>query len=154
MTLLSRLLVLTDRGTASASGRTPAETSGVAAQGGTRAVILREKDLPREQRRELGLQLGKILRRVGGVLLRASGWEFARELAAAGVHLSANDPQPAGTGLLVGRSCHDAPKLARATTEKTPYVTLSPVLLTLSKPGRWAPATSPHGRGSSSDVER
>lgn len=139
MTLLPRLLLLTDRESARAAGRTLTETIGLATKGGARAVILREKDLPRDQRRELALQVAEILHRVGGVFFVASDRDLARELPSTGIHLSASDPLPDRAGLLVGRSCHNAAELARATTEGAHYVTLSPVFPTSSKPGYGPP---------------
>lgn len=137
--LVSRLLVLTERVAAGAAGRTLTETIDSAVQGGASAVILREKDLSRDQRREIGRELTEILHPVGGVLIVASDWQLAQELSADGVHLAASDTPPEGASLLVGRSCHNATELARAEVENASYVTLSPVFTTSSKPGHGPP---------------
>ena len=50
---LPRLLVLTDRRQSEAAGRTLPETVAAAVNAGARAIVLREKDLPPPERREL-----------------------------------------------------------------------------------------------------
>lgn len=122
------LLVFTDRRQA----RRPLEdVVARAVDGGARLVVLRERDLPDEQRLILAGRLAATLAEVAGSLLVAghlTGW-------AGGVHLSTVDRFPAPRPPLVGRSCHNATELAAAAVEGADYATLSPVLPTDSKPG-------------------
>ena len=130
------LLVLTDR---AVTDRPLPDVVGAAVEGGARAVLLREKDLPTERRRELAAALRPILDTVDGLLLVASDPQVAADpdVAADGVHLAARDPLPAGSSrpTLLGRSCHDLDEVHRAAAEGCDYVTLSPVFETASKPG-------------------
>lgn len=134
MTSLPALLVLTDRRQAGA-GLVP--TVVAAAEGGARAVVLREKDLPRPDRRELGLALRAVLDPYGATLLVAGpDVDLAEELGAEGVHLAAGDLWPSGRRPpIVGRSCHGAVEVQRAADEAADYVTVSPVFASSSKPG-------------------
>jgi thiamine-phosphate pyrophosphorylase len=120
------VLVLTDRRQA----RLPlVETVRAAVEGGARAVVLREKDLPRVRRLALAELMRAILEPVGGRLIVAG----TDPLRGDAVHLSATDPVPRGGMRYVGRSCHSEPELQAAST--VDYVTLSPVFTTDSKPG-------------------
>jgi thiamine-phosphate pyrophosphorylase len=122
------LLLLTDR---RQSRQDLAEVVSGAVDGGVRNVVLREKDLPREERAALAEALRAILTPVGGQLIVAG----PDPLDGDAVHLSAVDP-PSTAGL-VGRSCHHAEDLARLSDED--YVTLSPVFPSPSKPGYGPP---------------
>jgi thiamine-phosphate pyrophosphorylase len=155
VTDLPPLLVLTDRHACERRGSSLAETVEVAVAGGARAFVLREKDLPRERRRELGEAIASLVRRVGGVLIVASDPALAGELGAGWLHLAGADTWPGGTsrggaeggsrrltGLApggAGRSCHDAASLLRAREEGAAYATLSPVFPSASKPGYGPP---------------
>lgn len=142
-----RLLLLTDRRRAAAAGRTLPATVAAAVRGGARAVVLREKDLPAAERLGLARALRDVLDPVGGTLIVASDVDVARRAGASGVHLARAESPPAGTGLRLGRSCHDAAELAAAARLGLGYVTLSPVYATSSKPG-YGPALTPFGRES------
>jgi thiamine-phosphate pyrophosphorylase len=121
--------VLTDR---SQSPVPLPEAVAAAVDGGARAVVLREKDLPEDERDRLAEQLGALLAPVGGLLIRA-GTPGSR--GAEAVHLAARDLLPDPRPPLVGRSCHSREELARARAEGCDYVMLSPVFPTASKPG-------------------
>lgn len=123
------LLVLTDRSQCVPPLR---EVVAAAVDSGARAVVLRERDLPYDQRTRLADQLRDRLDSVGGVLIHAG---FAGASGADGVHLAAGEPFPPVRPFLVGRSCHCVDELARAGAEGCDYVTLSPVFPSLSKPG-------------------
>jgi len=126
------LLVLTDRRQA----RRPLdEVVAGAVEGGARLVVLRERDLPDDERLGLARRLAAALGEVGGTLVVAgplSGWDGA-------VHLSAKDALPPVRPPLVGRSCHDVAELADAAAQGVDYVTVSPVFPTVSKPGYGPP---------------
>ncbi|GAA1792439.1 thiamine phosphate synthase [Planosporangium flavigriseum] len=105
-----------------------------AVDGGARTVVLREKDLPDDERAALAARLHEVLAPVGGRLLLAG-----RTAGPDGQHLAAADPWPQTPRGLVGRSCHDADELARAVAEGCDYATLSPVFASTSKPGYGPP---------------
>lgn len=132
---VSRVVVLTDRRQAR---RPLAETVAAAVEGGARWVVLREKDLPREERAALAAALRDLLAPVGGRLIVAG----PDGLGGDAVHLAAAGPYPPPRLALVGRSCHDAAELSRLTTET--YAMVSPVFPTPSKPG-YGPALGVHG---------
>jgi thiamine-phosphate pyrophosphorylase len=127
---LPALLVLTDRHVC--TGRSLVDVVASAVDKGARAVVLREKDLPLEDRLKLGAELRARLDPVGGVLIMAGA-------AGEAVHLAAADPFPSPRPSLVGRSCHTPDEVARAATEGCDYVTVSPVFPTPSKPGYGPP---------------
>lgn len=160
------LLVLTDRAQVPA-GRDLTAQVAEAVDGGARAVVLREKDLPRSERRHRADELLDLLRAVGGVLLVASDVTLAREVGADGVHLAATDPGPVadetdpgtnphddpdgdGSSLIVGRSAHDLDELLVAQAERAGYATCSPIFATTSKPG-YGPALGLDGLGAAAD---
>jgi len=124
----SGLVLLTDRRLASGSLR---RVVAAAVRGGAAWVILRERDLPYAERRALAVTLRDLL--PPGRLI-VSGPD---PLGADAVHLAEADPLPAAGVALIGRSCHDAPRLSIED-----YVTLSPVYPTQSKPG-YGPAIAP-----------
>ncbi|SFL80709.1 thiamine phosphate synthase [Geodermatophilus ruber] len=132
---LPRLLVLTDR---TRCDRPLRDVVAAAVDAGARAVVLREKDLPADERAALAAELRAVLDPVGGVLVQAGPG------GADAVHLAAADPFPDPRPRLVGRSCHSAGELARARAEGCDYAFLSPVFPTASKPG-YGPALGVEG---------
>lgn len=133
---LPPLLILTD---ASLTGGRPLlEVLRCAVEGGARAVLLREKQLPRDQRSELADEIAAVLRPLGGVLLVASD----PAIPADGVHLASADAIPDPPPALCGRSCHTSSDVRAAAAEGCHYATLSPVFATPSKPG-YGPALGP-----------
>ncbi len=139
-----RLLVLTDRAQAGDAGHGLAQVVEAAFRAGAPAVVLRERDLPAEQRRRVAADLSARARSHGARLLVAGDVGLATAVGAAGVHLAAGDPMPALGGLLVGRSCHDQPEVAAARAEGGDYASVSPVASTRSKPG-YGPALGADG---------
>ncbi|MPZ27945.1 MAG: thiamine phosphate synthase [Micromonosporaceae bacterium] len=138
-------MVVTDRRQAAAP---LPEVVAAAVAGGARWVLLREKDLPRQERYALAGRLRAVLAPAGGTLVVAG----PDPLGGSAMHLSATDPEAAsimellqrnaGLGVVVGRSCHDAAELARLTSED--YLTGSPVFPSASKPG-YGPALGIEG---------
>ena len=125
---LPRLLVLTDRRQAAGP---LIDLVAAAVDAGVRAVVLREKDLPSDDRHSLLAQLAPVVHRAGGLLLSA-GTHVA---GADGVHQASDaGPPPAGAGV-TGRSCHDAAEVRAAEADGVDYVTVSPIQATVSKPG-------------------
>jgi thiamine monophosphate synthase len=131
----SGIVLLTDRRRAR---RPLTEVVRAAVDGGLRWVVLREKDLPRDERMALAAALRAILAAAGGTLVVAG----PDPLGGAAVHLPAAGPYPPPGLPLVGRSCHDHAELRRVTSEH--YVTLSPVYPSPSKPG-YGPALERSG---------
>lgn len=141
MTVLSRLVVLTDRAAAARWRRSLPETVREAVDGGARAVLLREKDLSVDHRRALLDACRSLLDPVGGRVGVASDASLATAAGVKWVHLAQADgfpiEQPAGgsPGTLIGRSCHHLFEAMRAGEESCAYVTVSPVAIAASKPG-------------------
>jgi thiamine-phosphate pyrophosphorylase len=134
---LPAVLLLTDG--KPGTGRRPlTDIISAAVAGGARAVILREKGLPRPQRAALAEQLKTILTPVGGILIIASDGTIPAD----GVHLAAVDPTPFPAPSPLGRSCHTAQEVVAAAAEGCSYATLSPIFATTSKPG-YGPALGP-----------
>jgi thiamine-phosphate pyrophosphorylase len=127
--------VLTDRRLAA---QPLTEVVRAAIDGGAEWVVLRERDLRYEDRRELADALRTLL--PPGRLIVAG----PDPLGGHAVHLAASDPLPRGplAGRLIGRSCHHAEEVSRLSIED--YVTLSPVFPTSSKPG-YGPALGAAG---------
>jgi thiamine-phosphate pyrophosphorylase len=167
----SPLIVVTDRRQAAeAAGRGLVDVVTAAVEGGADTVLLREKDLPRNDRARLAAALLGVLAPAGGALLVASDVALAQSVGAAGVHLAAADawPDPAGRSFfeperpvgdhlgskkrqagaserpVVGRSCHSVDELRAAQGEGVDYATLSPIWATDSKPG-YGPALDTDG---------
>lgn len=131
------VLLITDRRQAHA----PLEQVAQAAlDGGCRALLLRDKDLPRGERVALARRLVALGRPLGAKLLVSADAEAAREAGAAGVHLPRDgDPAAArallGSGALIGYSAHDLSEAEFAEAAGADYVTLSPVFASAGKPG-------------------
>lgn len=125
---LPRLLILTDR---HQTTRPLVDVVRAAVDGGARAVVLREKDLPRAARAHLADQLRPILSEAGAILVVASD----ATIPADGVHLAARDHLPVNRPPLVGRSCHDPAGLQATAEEGFDWATLSPIFPSSSKPG-------------------
>lgn len=141
---LGRLLLLTDR--AQCEGRL-VDVVAAAAGAGARTVVVREKDLPLDERR----RLVDDLRQLVPVLLVADGLA-AQFPAADGVHLSRSALAATGgasarhDGSVLGISCHDRGEVRDAAERGATYATLSPIFPTDSKPG-YGPALGPGALG-------
>jgi thiamine-phosphate pyrophosphorylase len=122
---LPRLFVVTDR--TQAAGPL-VDVVAEAVDAGARAVLLRDRDLPEDERAALAADLRAVLDPVGGLLVTAGSGSPA-------VHLAAAEPFPDRRPALVGRSCHSAAELTQARAEGCDWAFLSPVFPTASKPG-------------------
>ncbi|MFA9429962.1 thiamine phosphate synthase [Egicoccus sp. AB-alg2] len=140
-----RLLVLSDRGQAAAAGSDLVGHARAVGEAGADALVLREKDLPRAERRRLAEAVASALAGTATRLLVAGDPELATAVGAAGVHLAANQPAPSDMpGRLVLRSCHDAGEVARTRRAPVDAAVVSPVAVTTSKPG-YGPALGRDG---------
>lgn len=150
---LPRLLVLTDR-RAIPGGRSLLETLEAVVRTGARAVVVRERDLPREERAGLVAACAALLGTVAGLCLVAapdpSGPGCSR---AGGLHLRASSPLPRRRPTVLGRSAHRAEEVAQAAADGLDYVTISPVGASASKPG-YGPILGPEGLRSLLDTAR
>lgn len=124
-----RVVVLTDR-TQVPDGRSLRDVLAAAADGGLTTVLLREVDLPDDERakiadhaRTCGLEVIAAHRAVPGC---------------SGVHLPAEARLPE-VATRWGRSCHDRSDLLRAAADGAWWATLSPYATTASKPGYGPP---------------
>jgi thiamine-phosphate pyrophosphorylase len=130
------LLVITDRHQARHSIETIAAA---VARGGGRWLLLRDKDLAREERRDLAIRLAKIAAEHGVALSVSTDVGLAAEVGV-GVHLQAAAAvAPArsrlGSAAIIGISAHGLDDVRAAVAAQADYVTLSPIFLTDSKPG-------------------
>jgi thiamine-phosphate pyrophosphorylase len=130
------LLVISDRRQARRPLREVAEAIFA---GGCRWVSLREKDLPAAERRALLGALTALGRRWEATVTVHEDIDAAAMAGAGGVHLpSAGDPKAARAQLpdrLIGASAHSAAKAVALLASGADYVTVSPVFVTVSKPG-------------------
>lgn len=124
-----RLVVLTDRAQVP-PGRSLRDVLGAAAEAGLTTVLLRELDLPEDERakiadhaRTAGLEVVAAHRAVPGC---------------SGVHLPAGAPRPA-VAARWGRSCHSRADVVAAAADGAWWATLSPYAATASKPGHGPP---------------
>jgi thiamine-phosphate pyrophosphorylase len=130
------LLVITDRHQARHSIETIAAAVGC---GGGRWLLLRDKDLAPEARRDLAIRLAKIAAEHGLALSVSTDLDLAAAVEA-GVHLQAAAAvAPArrrlGSDAIIGVSTHGLDEVVAAAAAQADYVTLSPIFLTGSKPG-------------------
>jgi thiamine-phosphate pyrophosphorylase len=130
------LLVITDRHQARHSVETIAAAVGPS---GGRWLLLRDKDLAREERRDLAIRLAKIAVEQGFTLSVSADIDLAAEVEA-GVHLqTAAAVAPArarlGGAAIIGISAHGLDDVRAAAATQADYVTLSPIFPTDSKPG-------------------
>ncbi|WP_435627670.1 Nudix family hydrolase [Candidatus Ferrigenium straubiae] len=109
-----------------------------ALQNGLHLLQLREKNLSRDELRELARRVMALTHAHGARLLLNADIEMAQEIGADGVQLTATQlvelkERPAVDWC--GASCHNAEELRRAEDLGCDFVLLSPVLPTLSHPG-------------------
>ena len=130
------LLVISDRNQAR---RPLIEIAEAAFAGGCRWFSLREKDLLAEERRALLAELVTLGRRWGATVTAHEDIDAVIATGADGVHLpGGSDPAAARRRLpekLIGASAHSAAEAAALIRGGADYVTISPIFLTISKPG-------------------
>ena len=130
------LLVISDRNQAR---RPLIEIAEAAFAGGCRWFSLREKDLLAEKRRALLAELVTLGRRWGATVTAHEDIDAVIATGADGVHLpGGSDPAAARRRLpekLIGASAHSAAEAAALIRGGADYVTISPIFLTISKPG-------------------
>ena len=131
MTPLPPLMVLTDAAQAASAGHDVRHVLVRAVEAGASGVVVRERHLPPEQRRDLVHWVEALMAAAGGLVMVASPpLEPGHN-----VHLTAAEPAPRARPPMLGRSCHDVAELRAAAEEGCDYATLSPIFSTASKPG-------------------
>jgi thiamine monophosphate synthase len=129
------LLVLTHGERAEAAGHDLIGVLARCVDAGLRAVVVRERHLPRDERSRLIARTEELLSPVDGlVVVAAPGLAPHHHL-----HLPAAAAVPEPRPAVLGRSCHDRGELERAAREGCAYATLSPIFPTPSKPGYGPP---------------
>ena len=130
------LLVISDR---SQAARPLLDIAEAAFCAGVRWFSLREKDLQPAERRELLRALVALGHRYGATVTVHEDIDAAVAAGADGVHLpGGGDPAAARRRLpagLIGVSAHSPADAAAQLRAGADYVTLSPIFLTVSKPG-------------------
>lgn len=134
--LPARLVVVTDRHQAA---RPLPDLVEDLLETGARWIWLRDKDLPREERRALARDLAARIARHGGTLTVGADIALAAEVGA-GVQLGAGSDIAAAQrqldrDALVGVSAHSLAEVRAAREAGADYATLSPVFASPSKPG-------------------
>lgn len=104
---------------------------------GLRMIQIREKQLNHNDLRHFSEKLIVLAKPYAASVLLNSDWSLAEELKVDGVHLNSGqlmslESRP--VGMLCGAACHNAAELMQAAKLELDYVTLSPVLPTLSHP--------------------
>jgi thiamine-monophosphate kinase len=133
------LVVVTDRGRCRGDLVASCEA---AVRGGATAILLRDKDLPRAERRALARRLKSITVRYNATFLVHTDAALAREVDADGVHLDskagpaevAAARRVVGPGRLVGVSTHSAREVRGAAEEGVDYAFLGPIGASRSHP--------------------
>lgn len=134
-----RIIAITDR-----RQMTPSVSAAATAalDGGIRALLLREKDLPDKQLQALATKLRQITWRYGAQLILHGSPQTARDCNADGLHLSQQQlsslPQMRhglGAASWLGASCHTWEQAQQAQAAGADYILYSPIFPSLSKPG-------------------
>ncbi len=115
-----------------------------AVRGGATAVLLRDKELPRGERRRLARRLRTITAKYGASLFVHTDAALAKEVDADGVHLDARAgpreitgaKRVVGRSRIVGVSTHSGDEAREAWMADADYAFLGPILPTESHPGR------------------
>ena len=142
------LLVISDR---SQARRPIDEIAAAAFAGGCRWFSLREKDLPPAERRALLGELVALGRRYEATVGIHEDIDAAVQVGADAVHLpGGSTPEVARArlpGALLGASAHSAEEAAALLRAGADYVTVSPLFISVSKPG-YGPALGLDGLAS------
>lgn len=138
------LVVVTDRAIAAAAGHTVVDAVRAALDGGAPAILLRDKQRPTTDRRELGEAIAPLVRAAGARLWVTADVALARDLGADGVHLPGDLERPPDWAGPVSRSVHGSAELERARREGAAHAYVAPVAPTTSKPG-YGPALGVSG---------
>jgi thiamine-phosphate pyrophosphorylase len=122
-------------------GRDPIEIVTAQIRGGADVIQLREKDMSRRAKLELGLKLRELTKREGVLFIVNDDIDLAVILDADGVHLGQEDipirfARPLMEEKIIGISTHSLRQVERALEEGADYVGIGPVFETATKPDR------------------
>ncbi len=122
-------------------GRDPLEMVTAQIRGGADIIQLREKDMPRRARLELGFKLRDLTRREGVMFIVNDDIDLALILDADGVHLGQEDipihyARPLMKEKIIGISTHSAEQASEAQSSGADYIGVGPIFATTTKPDR------------------
>jgi thiamine-phosphate pyrophosphorylase len=122
-------------------GRDPVEIVSAQIRGGADVIQLREKDMSRRAKLELGLKLRELTKREGVLFIVNDDIDLAIFLGADGVHLGQEDipirfARPLMKEKIIGLSTHSLEQVETAVKEGADYVGIGPVFETATKSDR------------------
>jgi len=122
-------------------GRDPVEVVAAQIRGGADVIQLREKEMSRRGRLELGLKLREITRQEGVLFIVNDDVDLAIILDADGVHLGQDDipirfARPLMKEKIVGVSTHSIKQVEEAVASGADYIGVGPVFDTTTKENR------------------
>jgi len=122
-------------------GRDPVELVSAQISGGADVIQLREKDMSRRAKLELGLKLRELTRREDVLFIVNDDIDLALILDADGVHLGQEDipiqfARPLMKGKIIGISTHSLEQVKKAVNQGADYVGIGPVFDTTTKSDR------------------
>ena len=122
-------------------GRDPVEVVEAQIRGGADVIQLREKDMSRRGRLELGLRLRELTRRAGVLFIVNDDVDLALILEADGVHLGQDDipisyARPLMKERIIGVSTHSLEQAREAEASGADYIGVGPVFETGTKEDR------------------
>ncbi len=118
--------------------RNPLELVSAQIKGGADVIQLREKEMSRRDRLELGLKLRKLTKREGVLFIVNDNIDLALILDADGVHLGQDDipirfARPLMKNKIIGISTHSFKQVEEAVASGADYVGVGPVFETKTK---------------------
>ena len=122
-------------------GRDPVEVVAAQIRGGADVIQLREKEMSRRGRLELGLKLREITRQEGVLFIVNDDVDLALILDADGVHLGQDDipirfARPLMKDKVIGVSTHSIKQVEEAVASGADYIGVGPVFDTTTKENR------------------
>jgi len=122
-------------------GRDPVELVAAQIRGGADVIQLREKEMSRRGRLELGLELRELTRKEGVLFIVNDDVDLALILDADGVHLGQDDipiqfARPLMKDGIIGISTHSLEQMDRAVAAGADYIGVGPVFETTTKEDR------------------
>lgn len=122
-------------------GRDPVEIVAAQIRGGADVIQLREKEMSRRARLELGLKLRDMTKREGVLFIVNDDVDLSIILDADGVHLGQEDipirfARPLMRKKIIGVSTHSLEQVKMAVEEGADYIGIGPVFETATKPDR------------------
>jgi len=122
-------------------GRDPVEIVSAQIKGGADVIQLREKDMSRRGRLELGLKLRRLTRQEGILFIVNDDVDLALILDADGVHLGQDDipirfARPLMKDKIIGVSTHSLKQVKEAVASGADYIGVGPIFETATKEDR------------------